>query len=827
MASQPPEVQAALNPEIPDEDEIKICVKTISNDTYDLNVTRAMLISVLKSRIKDTVGVDAERQRLIYRGKVLQDQDMLSKYKIQDGHTVHMVARPLNLPISPMSNSGMSSSSSPLGGDNLTGTAGGLSAGGLSQNLSTLTAMLGLGLDGSMGGTTGIGGGGANGASIATARRLMMGAISVPPSNGSIRAGDANRAAGGRTPAAAPVAPPNLEHVRQGLLTMYSMMATNDIPEHDENISQQSSLHTYSARESRARCGAEEMSPGSGGGSPRNDDEDDDFEECKCALDDVASKSVDAAQKCAFFTGQWLDAKDTVNQWLEATVMDVNAERAEILIHYNGWPTRWDEWMPFKSGRIAPFRSRTVHSVHSPFVSPSPVSVVANAPSTGDEDVRIVLPEVNRMMLRVTPIMQQLQWLCDEQLELDSWRDDDKDQGPNDDSERFSDASDGNTGAAEDSSSTNSSPSRRSSSETSGPSSSSSQPSQPTVTRQKRGTSGAMPWASNALCEAGCLKHRRRPVPGEKGSSDESDPDDVRSQVVDDVKAAALKRFNELKEGEEERKKRMADMGSIVAPLIDRLGRLLADTAPHLQKIKGPGETDEETTETTPERRPRSPSPTSTFRQLISSPARSSSFHTPPSTGNIDIHIHAILTPLRGATPVTANQGQGSTDATGIVTPSTAAPNTTSNTGPGTSSTTSASGATASSVASSSDVPSGVGSGSATQNSPNTNMNSVNTTNTENSPVVSGNTSVLASGHSETTSSVAQNYAGQAEAQQGSASASQIAVSRSEDAAAEPLEDGDQMDQAAATGQGSSNSLGGSLMTLLRRMSRPSASGYR
>ena len=76
--------------------------------------------------------------------------------------------------------------------------------------------------------------------------------------------------------------------------------------------------------------------------------------------------------------------------------MEVSADRKTVLIHYNGWPTRWDEWILFSSPRIAPFRSRTVHSVHSPFISPSPVSLVPNAPFTGDEDVRIVLPEVGK-----------------------------------------------------------------------------------------------------------------------------------------------------------------------------------------------------------------------------------------------------------------------------------------------------------------------------------------------------------------------------------------------------------------------------------------------
>ena len=42
--------------------------------------------------------MDAARQRLIFRGKVLADGDSLDAYKLEDGHTLHMVSRPLQRP---------------------------------------------------------------------------------------------------------------------------------------------------------------------------------------------------------------------------------------------------------------------------------------------------------------------------------------------------------------------------------------------------------------------------------------------------------------------------------------------------------------------------------------------------------------------------------------------------------------------------------------------------------------------------------------------------------------------------------------------------------
>lgn len=38
-----------------------------------------------------------------------------------------------------------------------------------------------------------------------------------------------------------------------------------------------------------------------------------------------------------YFVGQWLDVRDTVNQWLEATIMIVDNDQERLFIHYNGW----------------------------------------------------------------------------------------------------------------------------------------------------------------------------------------------------------------------------------------------------------------------------------------------------------------------------------------------------------------------------------------------------------------------------------------------------------------------------------------------------------
>mmetsp|Transcript_15339 Transcript_15339/g.17020 ORF Transcript_15339/g.17020 Transcript_15339/m.17020 type:complete len:863 (+) Transcript_15339:327-2915(+) len=181
-----------------------------------------------------------------------------------------------------------------------------------------------------------------------------------------------------------------------------------------------------------------------------------------------------------WYKGQWIDCRDTVNQWLEATIVDianpddilpgklkkqgsevepnavvmptndpaVNAndmdgrmrlllEPAEggkcsndewsgfkqrdnnhgvylLLIHYNGWPHRWDEWIRSDSERIRPFRTRTRHPNTSTAACPTPQSHFDASPPTyiksqeESEDRVALLPELNRMVSVVSGLMNNV-----------------------------------------------------------------------------------------------------------------------------------------------------------------------------------------------------------------------------------------------------------------------------------------------------------------------------------------------------------------------------------------------------------------------------------
>ncbi|KAF7374889.1 Ubiquitin domain-containing protein DSK2 [Mycena sanguinolenta] len=71
--------------------EIQINVKGPSELKLQITITTDKTVLDLKNAIAEKSDVEAARQRLIYSGRVLKDEDLLSVYKIQSSHTIHMV----------------------------------------------------------------------------------------------------------------------------------------------------------------------------------------------------------------------------------------------------------------------------------------------------------------------------------------------------------------------------------------------------------------------------------------------------------------------------------------------------------------------------------------------------------------------------------------------------------------------------------------------------------------------------------------------------------------------------------------------------------------
>jgi ubiquilin len=70
---------------------ITINIKSSGDNKYELVIDPSITILELKQEIATKADVTPDRQRLIYSGKVLKDGDTVESYKIQSGHTIHLV----------------------------------------------------------------------------------------------------------------------------------------------------------------------------------------------------------------------------------------------------------------------------------------------------------------------------------------------------------------------------------------------------------------------------------------------------------------------------------------------------------------------------------------------------------------------------------------------------------------------------------------------------------------------------------------------------------------------------------------------------------------
>ncbi|KAK9457287.1 hypothetical protein V1511DRAFT_508728 [Dipodascopsis uninucleata] len=72
-------------------DEIRITVKSSADQKYTVSISPSLLVSDFKQLLEPQCNIPKERQRLIYSGRVLKDHETLASYKIQTGHTIHLV----------------------------------------------------------------------------------------------------------------------------------------------------------------------------------------------------------------------------------------------------------------------------------------------------------------------------------------------------------------------------------------------------------------------------------------------------------------------------------------------------------------------------------------------------------------------------------------------------------------------------------------------------------------------------------------------------------------------------------------------------------------
>lgn len=58
--------------------------------------------------------------------------------------------------------------------------------------------------------------------------------------------------------------------------------------------------------------------------------------------------------------GSRLEARDHLgDKWWEAKIVEVDHEGSEVLVHFQGWNGRHDEWIKMDSPRLQPLHRRS------------------------------------------------------------------------------------------------------------------------------------------------------------------------------------------------------------------------------------------------------------------------------------------------------------------------------------------------------------------------------------------------------------------------------------------------------------------------------------
>ncbi|KAK7828359.1 large proline-rich protein bag6 [Quercus suber] len=72
---------------------VELNIKTLDSQIYTFQVNKNMRVSSFKEKIANETTVPVGQQRLIFRGRVLKDDHLLSEYHVENGHTLHLVER--------------------------------------------------------------------------------------------------------------------------------------------------------------------------------------------------------------------------------------------------------------------------------------------------------------------------------------------------------------------------------------------------------------------------------------------------------------------------------------------------------------------------------------------------------------------------------------------------------------------------------------------------------------------------------------------------------------------------------------------------------------
>lgn len=435
-------------------------IKTLDESNFSINVpTLDITINDLKQLISKRISLPLERIRLIFRGRVCQNHELLQQCKIESNMTLHLVARCADMSISSPDYSSIRSPSD-IPHYHATVDHSFSSSGGLSRTNSTIETSSG---------------------SSAISRRqnsnhtdptsetvvssVLNRSSSLPvssSSSSSTSGGSTSTATAGGSSATIsssllPTLPTrNYEHIYQVLHTLRTTLiatgweitdnqngtitgpvqetvnstssssltvSTTTVPIPTASSSSSSVDHTILPNISNTNISSISQAPSAtmvtsnsvtpvsfqssaslaaqgslllpSSSSPSNYLLSNDTALPSTALPQRSTLNVASRTRRYFVVGQWIDVLDTIEQWLEATI--VRTDREFVLIHYNGWPQRWDEWLHVDSPRIAPFRTRSQHTTQPIAHCPLPVNILPHAPRVGPPPPLLNLPTLENL----------------------------------------------------------------------------------------------------------------------------------------------------------------------------------------------------------------------------------------------------------------------------------------------------------------------------------------------------------------------------------------------------------------------------------------------
>jgi ubiquilin len=95
--------------------QVTFKVKTSGDKQHTVTISESATVAQLKAKLasSDFEDIPAERQRLIYSGRVMKNEEPLSTYKIKSGNTVHLVKSAASNPAPTSSSSSTSTPAAP------------------------------------------------------------------------------------------------------------------------------------------------------------------------------------------------------------------------------------------------------------------------------------------------------------------------------------------------------------------------------------------------------------------------------------------------------------------------------------------------------------------------------------------------------------------------------------------------------------------------------------------------------------------------------------------------------------------------------------------